>query len=48
MSHPTQILREIKFGESRSYETGVNAIFGAMKFAKLVNITYKPPKKCKN
>ena len=32
-----QILREIKFGQSRSSKTAVFAIFGAMKFVNLTN-----------
>ena len=37
----TQILREINFGESRSSETAVFAIFRALNFVNLVNIRFQ-------
>ena len=42
----TQILREINFGESRSSETAVLAILGALYFANLIDFSLQKVQKC--
>ena len=37
----TQILREINFGETRSSETAIYAIFGALNLVDLVNFSFQ-------
>ena len=41
----TQILREINFGESRSAETAIFAIFGALNSVDLVNSSFQKVQK---
>ena len=41
----TQILREIKFGESRGPKTAIFAILGALNFVNLVNFIFQKVQK---
>ena len=42
----TQILREINFGESRSYESAVFAILEALDLVDFLNLSFQKVKKC--